>query len=262
MRKEDLNQTDDIFIEKKLEEAFGYSDEQLLDEFDRAAAQAAEHPNPRLTPPKDEFQKIMARVEDEKKADRKVLRLKKVMKPLLVAAALGTVVLGTGIGVSGKRDFEYWVREKNGGEEVVFNNAESVNSESELEKVYNTIEEQLGIRSIDLFYMPSEMDYNDFKIIDSMARIEFEYKNNYIHFYQTLLNEENSTDFVSDRQLYQSVYNRYLDKTIFIYKNELEDGENEFGAQFTDEKTYYFIIGIMDEDEFIKIIENMHFYKK
>ena len=134
MRKEDLNQTDDIFITQKLEEAFGYSDEQLLEEFERAAAQAAEHPDPRLTPPEGEFQKIMARVEEDKKAEKKVLRLKKVMRPLLVAAVLGTVVLGTGIGVSGKREFEYWVREKDGGEEVVFNNAESIEKCNNIEE--------------------------------------------------------------------------------------------------------------------------------
>ena len=76
MRKEglsqnDKNQLDDNFIKHKLEEAFGYSDEQLVKEFDEAAAQAAQQPNPKLIPPEDEFQKIMERVELEKRQERK-----------------------------------------------------------------------------------------------------------------------------------------------------------------------------------------------
>ena len=46
MRKEglsqnDKNQLDDNFIKHKLEEAFGYSEQQLVEEFDRAAALSA-----------------------------------------------------------------------------------------------------------------------------------------------------------------------------------------------------------------------------
>jgi len=259
VRKEDLNQTDDIFIEKKLEEAFGYSDEQLLDEFDRAAAQAAEHPNPRLTPPKDEFQKIMARVEDEKKADRKVLRLKKVMKPLLVAAALGTVVLGTGIGVSGKRDFEYWVREKNGGEEVVFNNAENIQECDDIEKAYDEIEQKLGIKVVEFLYLPKGTVFNVLSIDKARARIELIYEDRYIHYCLALKEAESSGGYISDREIYKEIHNKYLEKDIFVYKNELSNGESEFGAQWVDGKAFYFIEGIIDEGEFIKVLEKLNF---
>ena len=149
MRKEDLDQTkdnwtDDNFITQKLEEAFGYSDEQLVKEFDEAAAQAAQQPNPKLIPPEDEFQKIMERVELEKRKERKTARIKRIWRPLLVAALLGGVVLGSGIGVSGNRELEYWIRERD-DDSIVFNNVENINRQSDIESVYDTIGEKLGI---------------------------------------------------------------------------------------------------------------------
>lgn len=120
MRKEGLCQNgkkwpDDNFITHKLEEAFGYSDQQLVEEFDRAATLYAQSPDPRLKPPEGEFQKIMERVEKEKKAERKVIRLKKVLRPMLVAALLGGAVLGSGIGVNGLEGMDYGFREREEG---------------------------------------------------------------------------------------------------------------------------------------------------
>lgn len=261
MRKEDLNQTDDIFITQKLEEAFGYSDEQLLEEFERAAAQAAEHPDPRLTPPEGEFQKIMARVEEDKKAEKKVLRLKKMMKPLLVAAVLGTVVLGTGIGVSGKREFEYWVREKDGGEEVVFNNAESIEKCNNIEEAYKKIEEDLGIQVVEFLYLPDGTVFNSLSLDKNRARVELLYDNHYIHYCLVLKGVENSEGYISDRESYKEVYNRYLDMDILMYKNKLSSGEVEYGAQWVDGKAYYTIEGIVDEEEFTNILEKLNYYE-
>lgn len=259
MRKEDLNQTDDMVITQKLEEAFGYSDQQLFEEFEQAAAQAAEHPDPQLTPPEDEFQKIMARVEADKAAEKKVLRLKKVMKPLLVAAALGTVVLGTGIGVSGKREFEYWVREKDGGE-VVFNNVDGFGEEEKAKSAYEQIGKQLGIEVLELVYLPSGTKYSDLNIVNGVARMEFKYENGFIHFYQILMEKDNSADYISDRTTYKTIYNRYLDKNISIYKNKLEDNLLEFSAQFINDKAYYYLSGVMSEEEFKKVVKNIQFF--
>lgn len=259
MRKEDLNQTDDMVITQKLEEAFGYSDQQLFEEFEQAAAQAAEHPDPQLTPPEDEFQKIMARVEADKAAEKKVLRLKKVMKPLLVAAALGTVVLGTGIGVSGKREFEYWVRERD-GEAVVFNNVENVNGQDDLEAAYDEIERKLGIDVVKFFYLPKGTIFNVLTLEEGRARVELLYNNHYIHYGLSLKEMENSESYVSDRECYKEVYNKYLNIDILVYKNELNDGNVEFGARWVDGKAYYTIEGIVEETEFISMIEKLNYY--
>lgn len=266
LRKEGLSQNnkewlDDNFIRQKLEEAFGYSDRQLVKEFDRAAALSAQHPDPRLKPPENEFKRIMERVEREKKAERKVIRLKRVLRPLLVAALLGGAILGSGTGASGRRAVEYGIREQ-GENGIVFNNAENINKQGNIEQAYEDIEAALGIPAVECFYIPNGMVFKNISLSEDRAKLEFIYEGNHIHFYQVLWNLTNSANYRSDRKPYREIYNRYLDCDISIYKNDLEEENPEFGAQFSNENAYYYFCGIMSEEEFIKILEHMKFYEK
>lgn len=266
LRKEGLSQNnkewlDDNFIRQKLEEAFGYSDRQLVKEFDRAAALSAQHPDPRLKPPENEFKRIMERVEREKKAERKVIRLKRVLRPLLVAALLGGAILGSGIGVNGLRGREYRIEERGNGD-IVFNNIDGVSKQNSIEEAYEELGGQLGIPVIELLYIPGEMTFYDYFLSDDRARLKFIYNGNCFYFYQALWNLKDSTNYKSDRDVYKEVYNKYLDSYISIYKNELDAEKPEFGAQFINGDAYYYLFGIIDEDEFVKIVEHMKYYKK
>lgn len=265
MRKEGLCQNgqkcpDDNFITHKLEEAFGYSDQQLVEEFDHAATQYAQNSDPRLKPPEGEFQKIMERVEKEKKAERKVIRLKKVLRPMLVAALLGGAVLGSGIGVNGLEGVDYRIWERDEGD-IIFSNIRNKNEESTIEDVYEEIEEKIGISAIELSYMPRGMAFVELVLDMDRAKLEFIYEENYFYFHQILWNLGDSTNYKSDRKLYTEIYNRYLDCYIPIYKNELEGEKPEFGAQFINGDAYYYLFGIIDEDEFIKIVEHIKYFK-
>lgn len=265
MRKEGLCQNgkkwpDDNFITHKLEEAFGYSDQQLVEEFDRAATLYAQSPDPRLKPPEGEFQKIMERVEKEKKAERKVIRLKKVLRPMLVAALLGGAVLGSGIGVNGLEGMDYGFREREEGD-VIFNNMGHTEEISDIEQVYKDIEETIGISAIELSYMPEKMAFEEVLFNELRAKIKFVYEGNYFYFHQALWNLDESANYRSDRKLYKEVYNRYLDINIPIYKNELEGEKPEFGAQFICGDAYYYCYGIIEEKEFIKIVKHIKYYE-
>lgn len=265
MRKEglsqnDKNQLDDNFIKHKLEEAFGYSEQQLVEEFDRAAALSAQHPDPRLNPPEDEFQKIMERVEKDKKAKQKVVRLKRILKPMLVAALLGGVILGSGIGVNGLEGVDYKTKERKAGD-VIISNMENIDEENKAENVYKEIEDNIGISAMELYYIPKGMFFKEALLNDYRARLEFIYEENHLYFHQILWNLSDSANYKSDRKLYREIYNRYLDCDIPVYKNELNGEEPEFSAQFIDGDTYYYLLGIIDEDEFIKIVEHIKYYE-
>ncbi len=265
MRKEGLCQNgkkwpDDNFITHKLEEAFGYSDQQLVEEFDRAATLYAQSPDPRLKPPEGEFQKIMERVEKEKKAERKVIRLKKVLRPMLVAALLGGAVLGSGIGVNGLEGTDYRPREREEGD-VIFNNVGHIEEISDIEQVYKDIEETIGISAIELSYLPEGMIFDEASLNKNRITLTFIYNKNRFYFHQVLWNLDDSANYKSDRKLYKEVYNRYLDNYISIYKNELDGESPEFSAQFIDGEAYYYLFGIIDEDQFIKIVEHIKYYE-
>lgn len=261
MRQENLDQMNDNYIEQLLEEAFGYSDEQLAAELDRAAAEAAKNPDPRLAAPEDEFEKIMARVREEEtstKKAKKVVRIRKVLRPMLVAAVLGTIVLSAGVGVSGKREFEFWKWSKENNS-IRYENTRDLQNVDVESNAYGTIEEKLGIRAIELHYVPEKTYFEYLNIKNGRADIVFKYKEGFIHFHQALKSVAISTNIASDRQLYKTVEHREFGN-VEIYKNSLEDGRVEYSAHFSVNNAYYYLTGIIEEEEMIKIIERMRYY--
>ena len=111
------NNINDNSIDEKLKTAFGYSDEQLLAEFEAAEAQWKASPElqEELKAPEGELEKILAmaheRRQEQEGKKKRHFRLRNAWKPLLVAALLGALVMSSGIGGSAKRSYEYKKRE-------------------------------------------------------------------------------------------------------------------------------------------------------
>lgn len=264
MRNSKVSQEEDKLIQQKLQEAFGYTDEQLAAQLDQAAAEYAAHPELNLTPPKGEFEKILAmaaqdETQDKKEDSHKVIRLKKAMKPMILVAAVGAILLGTGMMASGRRYYQFW-GENRGKGEIVFNNVEAISEADSLEKAYEVIAERLGIQVIQLSYIPDGMEYEGVVVEQSAACIDLRYRNKKIYFHQITNENANSTGYNSDREPYREIYNRPLQKSIKIYKNVLEDNQIELNAYWTDGNAFYYLDGVIEEEIFDKIVKNMNYY--
>lgn len=271
MRNSKVSQEEDKLIQQKLQEAFGYTDEQLAAQLDQAAAEYAAHPELNLTPPKGEFEKILAmaaqdETQDKKEDSHKVIRLRKVMKPMILVAAVGAILLGTGMMASGRRYYKYWVREDGKGQ-IIFNNVDALSEMDSLEQAYKQIEDQMGIAIPQLFYIPEELDFEKVVVERGMARLDFSCKDGYLYYEQISKEKANSTGYNSDREPYKTIYNRFLNADIKIYKNVIENNQIEFSAQYINGNTFYYLVGTMEEEMFDKIIKNMSYegsvsYKK
>ena len=86
--------------------------------------------------------------------------------------------------------------------------------------------------------------------------MDYSYKEKMIYVIQAIGTDVNSDNITSDRVDYKSVYNKWLDEDIVIEKGTEVD---EFSAMYEQDKQYYYVEGIMEEDEFIKMIEEMMF---
>ena len=263
VRNSKVSQKEDKLIQQKLQEAFGYTDEQLAAQLDQAAAEYAAHPELNLTPPKGEFEKILAmaaqdETQDKKEDGHKVIRLKKVMKQVILVATVGAILLGTGMMASGRRYYKFW-EENRGKGEIVFNNVEVLNDTGSLDMAYEKVETQMGMKIPRMYYVPEGFDYKEMIIDDGLVRMDFKYKNRDVYFYQVTKENANSTGFNSDREAYKIVYNRYLNQDINIYKSELKDGNVELGAYYVEGNTFYYFVGTIDEDVFDKIIKNLSY---
>lgn len=258
----------DNSIDEKLKTAFGYSDEQLLAEFEAAEAQWKASPElqEELKAPEGEFDKILAMAHERRKEQegkkKRHFRLRNAWKPLLAAALLGSLVLAQGIGGSAKRSYEYQRRENGSSGKVVWNNSDNLIKLSKAEEAYKEIEEKIGIRVLAMGYIPQEMKFHSFIIGENHAVISFSYNDKKVNISEARYSLDNSggvyTD--TDTNICLTAYNKALELNINIRKNILDDASIEYTADIGIDNAHYAISGNVSEELFIQILENLCYY--
>lgn len=176
-----------------------------------------------------------------------------------VAVTVAVVMLKPGIDVVGKRNYEYKseseIKEEGGN---LWNNQENyVLEDSNLEIAYEKIKKELGIAVLKLNYIPEGMSLSKMYIEDRHARLEFDYKNSHVYMLEILYPVDNSEYRSSDRKEYEIVENVWMDKKITIKKNKISDDLDEYSASFEMGNALYYLQAIMEEQEFISIVENL-----
>lgn len=333
-KEADSNQSEDRKIELLLQEAFDYSDEQLLRELEMAEAQvksakmAEEEELDRaqeLEPadkgenaaPSDEFEEILKKMRERgikpklerelsaaashpiieldthlrsaetseperppEKETEKVSREKtdtdhttmedthkprrftrRVWGLLLAAAIAGALLWTTGIGVSGRKELEYRPNVRNGSNSDIAWNNESENymDVDNEDEAYRVIEEELGIPVLKLGYRPEGMKFSKLVLEKDFALIVFEYNGKKIHLIESQRFNENSNAFSSDRKEHIEVENEWLGRMLEIEKNVNEEGQSEYSTRLEQDKYFYYLEGILKDDEFKRIVEELSF---
>lgn len=263
-------------VNEEIKTAYGFSDEQLIREMDDAIA----HPDtsPELFAPYNEFQLIMERAEEMmKRAERKdTPRIagiagftgkfpparhgrKKMARMMLVAAILGVIGVGGLVSV-GRGKYQY--REVS-GKGTTWNNVEtSENISSKMEEAYKSINQELKIPVIGMKYIPSGMEFSGVSFIQQGAVLNFDYNGHKIRLSELGSFLENANMHISDRERYEKEYHRILGEEVFLSKNELNNKKVEFGAEIMTDVAYYYLSGIMEEEEFQKVVQGLYFYEK
>lgn len=258
MKETGKNQEIDNLIAEEMRTAFGYGKDHLIEEFDEAAMQMDETDR---VPPEGEFEKIAAKVhafdEEKKKSSKKVVRLKRVGKVGLLVAILGGVVLGTGIGASGKRYYEYGIRTSNQGEGNVWNNTNNLEVNYDVVEAYQKIKDKLGIDVLKLVYIPKGLELTDLFIGEGYARLEFTKDGEYVYFVQSQLSVENSGSTMSDCKEVKNIYNKVLKRDLKVYKNNLPEDVVEFSTEFVIDKAYYHLTAVVTQEEFELILSKI-----
>lgn len=244
-------------------------DARLLD-FMQEHPEIAPDSDPLEAPP-DEFQKILDEMEKRgiKPAVKRQIKVKTrlsqagnyMRKPAFVALLVVLIVGGTSVGTSAKKAYDYRMRERGGGKsDIVWNNDQYVLiTEDKISNAYKDIEEELGIKALKISVMPFDMRYDHLDIKDGVATLKFVYKEKVFCFIQAKNDIATSNNVVSDRNSSTEVYNIWLDKTIVIEKNNLLKNQVEYSANFSINGTYFYLYGIMEEEEFTEIISELRF---
>ncbi len=208
--------------------------------------------------PMGRLEDIYRRIEEEERA----LRKNRISKRMVIALA-ATVVLCIGAGAIGvgSRVYEPEILQSMRGDEVEtkVENTDSLYREYDEEEVCQEIKEKLGVVPVRLNYQPVGMNLFRYwiheKTNEALTQYELDGKSLYIYiskdYSDTTIN--NQTDGEKLDTLFMESYN--LELPVLKYQNA--ESEIYFETSFKYLNTYYSIGGMVDYEEFKKIIENI-----
>lgn len=271
------NQKNSQSDDQMLKAAFGYDDKQLLEIFQRAEQEA----DISAPIPEDGFERLMKRIEEEESLcsangvemdtgqggekegnSRTTKRItKKLFRSLLAAAVMGVLVLAWGINAVGKKSYNYQAfTGGNPAGRLVWNNDDNFVKTDSVDEAYKQIKEVMGKNTLYLSDIPKGMSLQKYRVSDNATEMVFLYQEKEIRFFQALTDMENSSSMTTDRTDYKDIYNLWLDKTITIRKNDLDNAKTEFDIEFSQGNCHYYLSGVIDEHTFSNLVEGISYF--
>ena len=172
------------------------------------------------------------------------------------------LALGVGMVGSGKKVYLPVVSQREDGAESttkVNNSEEGIAREYDEEEVCQEIENQLGVVPVRFGYQPQGMQLQEYwiKKDDKEATLQYVYNDKQIYVYISKDSTESSINFKIDGEEEKTIQIESMSMTIPVYQYRDSDGNMYFQTSFEYLNTYYSISAMLEENEFIKIIENI-----
>ncbi|MEJ8734736.1 DUF4367 domain-containing protein [Mediterraneibacter sp. ICN-202921] len=194
-----------------------------------------------------------------------IYRRKKKKYLFIAFAAVLILVLGSGLTSIGSKSYwkVLWERAV-GDEKAAVINVEDmeVQKTEDVEEIdaFKDIDKELGISIVRLFYKPQGMVLENYNLDIEQGRAQLFYKyNDKIIKYSIYLNDEDSS--LSQKKL-DELINEYSiengDKKIQVEEYK-KDNEFRYIANFQYRGIHYQLKGVMEKEEFEKIIKNLRF---
>lgn len=276
----DRERCEDESLKKCIQEAYGCTDEQLMDELNEIEESLSDSDFP------DVEDRIMSRLmkrieetapeetendvdESEEAAafeypelsdytEKKTVRFGR--KKILLAAVLAATFAGT-LGVTAIGGKSYFFRERERESSIVFNSGKNKSDAGSLEEAYQKIEEEFGKQIFRLNHLPEGVQFSSL-IVESeeKATIQLKYGENNLYFVQWKSGEEVSVNTGIEKEYEKYVENDWLNQRISYSESVLKDGLYEFTAQIKYSDTVACLFGKCKEDQFEKLLKNIFFY--
>ncbi len=189
---------------------------------------------------------------------------KKTLRRVAILAA-AAMILGVGgmasVARQGYRVAEYPEQYERQRRNVVRNNIEVDFLESEIEEAYRQIADSCDIKVLALDYVPEGMEMGAFVLSDCQGIITLSLKNKKIYLEQKPLNKKNTVSILTmDRKQENVIQNSWIDQELYLEENILKSGSVEYSIEFDTDSASYYLSGMMEKDEFIKVVENLYFW--
>lgn len=205
--------------------------------------------------------------EMQEQSEKKVVVYRpKKRKVWVMLAAVLVMVVGIGMTSVGGKKIIVDVFEKNfGGSEKTYvdtNEIESAGGITE-DEAYAEVEETFGTKVVRIVDKPENMHFLEMQLDQELQETTFYYSaEDKILSYRIVFPYAESSSGMEIPDEFQKEYVLELPEAdVVISEYRIQDtGELEYSAQFTYEDSQYFLIGIMNREDFEKVVKNLNFF--
>lgn len=208
--------------------------------------------------------------EYDKRFKKTVHRSRKKRRILLAVAAVLVLICGSVITGTGSKSYLKVLMERVWGDEnATFINVEKMDSQETEDidelQVFKEIRKETGISPVHFGYMPKKMYLKEYEINSEQGRavLLYDYNGQTIR-YTMYMNDADSSHGRTDTDKLINEYTIEVENSVQVTIEEYEvvNKENRrFVAEFEYQNAQYQLMGLMEKDEFEKIINNFGFYK-
>lgn len=207
--------------------------------------------------------------QDEEKTDgnKKVVRKRKSLRVYVALAAVMTLLLVVGMSTMGDGGgIVETIKSLVGEREVLQVDSGEDNKVIEVEteeEAYQKIEKELGIKPVKLVVLPKETEFEKIRIEKDMKVAEFYYKYKGENIVYIINGDQTKNSIGIDRE--DEVIEQYSMKvkgiTIEVKVCQLPAAKaTRYFAHFNYKEGEYFLLGIMNREEFEEILNNLYFF--
>lgn len=133
--------------------------------------------------------------------------------------------------------------------------------DDKLDEAYDMISKELKMPILKIDYMPEGLTFIEAEIDYEHVVLRFEYSGKSVYLKEDkLLGKKTISILESDRAYDLKVYNDWIEKDIYIEENKLKNGDIEYSANIEGDDAFYYFSGVMEKEEFIKVVENLNYY--
>lgn len=234
---------------------------EILRSFEQAEKDTRSLPlNP---PPADEFDRIWTRIQAERDlipdpVPASKPRRRRINKMFAVGVAAAVLTVGGCFVAMGTKSYFYrdgrMVRQG-----IVYNNDSKVVTVRDEEEAYEKVSEELGVKTLKLGYMPDGMYFEDVVLEKGYGKLQYRCKDERMFFIQAKSNTAASSVRSSDVKKSHKIWNAGLQMEIEISKEELAGNATTYMAQFVYKGVYYYLIGVMNQNDFDEVVKRIQF---
>ena len=234
---------------------------EILRSFEKAEKDTSSLPlNP---PPADEFDRIWTRIQAERELIPDSVptvkpRRRCIKKIFAVGVAAAVLTVGGCFVAMGTKSYFYrdGRRVSNG---VVYNNDSNALTVRDEEEAYERVSKELGVKTLELGYMPDGMYFQDVMVGKGYGKLQYEYEGNRIFFIQGKADVKTSMVHSSDAKETYEVWNSGLHINIEVCQEPDMKKIQMREAQFTYNGVYYHLLGKMNQEKFDEMVRKIQF---